>query len=143
MWHDVDRSMYLCDVWSGSGRLRDRVQTVSPSGCGWPCTGPPETHTPAAARSSRSTPSCPALWLYILHTAAARKAQRHTQCDFILMHFFTPLMLHTTAACSSILMPNEELLLEHLAFSLEGASPAESKVFAINFSHPAFILQPV
>lgn len=70
---------YLCGVWSGSGRLPGRVQTTSPSGCGWPCTGPQETHTPAAAPSSRSTPSCPPLWLYILHADAAREAQRYTQ----------------------------------------------------------------
>lgn len=79
---------YLCGVWSGSGRLPDRVQTASPSGCGWPCTGPLERHTPAAAPSSRSTPSCLPLWLYILHADAAREPQRHTQWDFILIHFF-------------------------------------------------------
>lgn len=71
--------VYLCGVWSDSGRLPDRVQISSPSGCGWLCTGPLETHTPAAALSSRSTPSCPHLRLYILHVDGASEPQRHIE----------------------------------------------------------------
>lgn len=133
MW---DLHLYLGDVWSGSGRLPDRVQTASPSGCGWPCTGHPETHTPAGAPSSRSTPSCASLWLYILHSDATRDTHTHT----MRFHFDVSFHLHTCVqlllihTCRCLVLAAEQLLLEQLGALLKGTSTVEGKVFCHQLS---------
>lgn len=103
---------YLGGVCSGSGRLPDRVRTASPSGYGWLCTGPPGTHTPAAALSSTSTPSCPRLWLYILHANVSVRPERHTHTlGFYCEAFFSAWCIHAFQATLSLSVAREQLLL--------------------------------
>lgn len=122
---------YLCSVSFGSGRLPDRVQTTSPSGCGLPCTGPLETHTPAAAPSSRSTPSCPHLWLYILYADATGEAQRHTQSEisfwcifysFVHVHLSTHICLQpsTDGHWVALAAAGGSLAFPHSGFTWQG-----------------------